>query len=183
MFDQDYTKANKCSEAILALPSSKLLKIQLVFHTFFTGLIAFEMHRDGAGEEQLAKGKDVLDKMKIWSKCSTPNFDNKLLLLEAECHASMCHIKAAKVAFEASGRSARDHGLIHEQGLACELYGKFLTSIVEADEALRWLKCAHTCYMQWGAVAKAERMWTEHNLGLLQAAGKYRLLNKHGREW
>jgi len=177
----DYTKANKCSEAILALP--RVLKIQLVFHTFYTGLIAFEMHRDGGGKEQLAKGKDVLDKMKIWSKCSTSNFDNKLLLLEAECHASMCDIKAAKVAFEASGRSARDHGLIHEQGLACELYGKFLTSIVEADEALRWFKCAHTCYIQWGAAAKAEWLWTEHNLGLLPAAGDDRFLNKHGREW
>ncbi len=74
------------------------------------------MFRDGGGEEHLDEGKKVLDKMKAWSKCSDTNFNNKLLLLEAEYHASMCDIKAAKVAFEASVRSARDHGLVQEQG-------------------------------------------------------------------
>ena len=91
-------------------------KIHLVFDAFFMGLIAFKMYRDGEGEEHLDKGKKALDKMKILSNCSTANFGNKLLLLEAEHQASMCNIHAANVAFEESVRSARDHGLVHEQG-------------------------------------------------------------------
>lgn len=115
-FNTDYAEARKCSQAILALPHSKMPKINLVFHAFFMGLIAFQMYRDGEGEKHLDEGKKALEKMEVWSRCSTANFINKLLLLEAEHHASMCNIAAAKAAYEASVKSARDHGLVHEQG-------------------------------------------------------------------
>lgn len=161
-----------------------MLKISSLFHSFFIGLIAFKTYRDGEGEEHLEEGQKALGKMEIWSSCSTANFINKLLLLQAEHHASTCNIHAAKAAYEASVRSARNHGLVHEQGLACELYGKFLLSVIEMDEALWWLKSAHECYMQWGAAAKAEQVSKEHNLGLLQPAGDWgQFANKHGREW
>jgi hypothetical protein len=38
-------------------------------------------------------------------------------------------IVASKESYELSAKSARDHGLVHEQGLACELYGNYLSSI------------------------------------------------------
>lgn len=142
-----------------------MIKIQLVFHTYFRGLIAFQVYRDGQGEEWFDEGKKVLDKMEVWAKHSAANFENKLRLLEAEYHASMCNITAAKAAYEASARLSREHGLIHEQGLACELYAKFLTSIIETDGAMHSFKCAHACYVQWGAAAKAEQVWQDNNLG------------------
>ena len=42
-------------------------------------------------------------------------------LCEAEDYASMCNIVAAKESYELSAKTARDHGLVHEQGLACEV--------------------------------------------------------------
>lgn len=156
----------------------------MVCHTFFKGLVAFQNYRAGDGEEWLDEGKKVFDKMKIWIKNSTANFENKLRLLEAEHQASMCNIVAAKAAYEASVRCARDNGLIHEQALACELYGKFLSSIIETNEALCWFKCAHVCYVQWGAAAKAERFWNEHNLGTsVDGSVDQFAVYKHGREW
>ena len=116
MVKKDYAEANKRSKAILALPSSKMLKIHTVFHTFFMGLIAFHTYRDGEGEDYLEKGKEALVKMEVWGNCSAATHTNKLLLLKAEHHASMCNIDAAKAAFQASVRAACDYGLVHEQG-------------------------------------------------------------------
>ena len=135
-------------------------------HTFYKGLIAFQEYRDGCGEELLDEGKKVYNEIAVWVKNSPANFANKLLLLEAEHQASLCNIVGARTAYEASVRSARDQGFLHEQGLSCELYGKFLSSIIETNEAFIWLKCAHACYMQWGAVAKADQVWKDHNLGM-----------------
>jgi len=179
----DYIEASKLSRIILALPSSKMPKIQLVIHTFFMGLIAFQMYMDGKGEEYLDEGKQVLNKLKIWNNCAVANFQNKLLLLEAYHCASVFNTRTAREGFNASIQSARDHGLIQEQGLACELYGKFLTSIIETDEAIVYFKCAHACYMQWGAVAKAEQVRKDHNLNVspVESAGQF--MNKHCREW
>lgn len=47
--------------------------------------------------------------------------ENKLLLLEAELFASQCNREAALKKYEASIKSARDHGFVHEQGLAYEV--------------------------------------------------------------
>ncbi|KAL7525383.1 hypothetical protein ACHAXR_000986, partial [Thalassiosira sp. AJA248-18] len=102
----------------------------------------------------------------------------------AEYYASTCKIALAKASYEASVRSARDYGLVHEQGLACELYAKFLDSIIETDAAMYWFKCAHACYVQWGAAAKAEQVWKDHNLGLMPVGGVDQIFSsKHGRAW
>jgi len=47
--------------------------------------------------------------------------ENKVLLLEAEYFASKCNRNSAKEKYEASIKSARDHGFVHEQGLAYEV--------------------------------------------------------------
>ena len=161
----NYTEANRLLELSLTIPSSKMPKIQLIYHTFYRGLIAYQMHRNGDGEEHLDQGKKVLDKMELWNqRASKAVFENKLYLLEAEHYASNCNIQAAKESYELSAKTARDHGLVHEQGLAYELYGKFLTSIGEPD-ASHWFQQAYSCYVQWGAVAKAEQLRKDGKLG------------------
>ncbi|KAL7540948.1 hypothetical protein ACHAXR_010516 [Thalassiosira sp. AJA248-18] len=160
----DYAEANKWVDTASSLPSSKMPKIQLIHHSFYRGLIAFQLYRDGEGEEWLDVGKKLLDKMELWVKNSKAIFESKLILLEAEHYASMCNIVAAKESYELSAQTARDHGLVHEQGLACELHGKFLSSISETMEASHWFQRAHTCYMQWGALSKAAQLQKDHNL-------------------
>lgn len=62
-----------------------------------------------------------------------------------------------------------------------QLYGKFLSSLVEIDDAAQWLLKAHTCYMQWGAAAKATQLQNDHNLVLLMP-GESLSSNKHERD-
>lgn len=115
----DYPVAISCSQQILALPNSKMPKIQGVFHSFFMGLIHFQTYRDGEGESYMDEGKKAMEKMHTWVKHSPATYENKLHLIKAEYHASSANIQAARAAYEASVRSARDHGLVHEQALAC----------------------------------------------------------------
>ena len=63
-----------------------------------------------------------------------------------------------------SAKLAQDNGLLHEQGLAYELYGKFLKSIVEIDKARRYFLMACNCYSTWGAHAKVSALLGEHDL-------------------
>jgi len=162
----EFAEANKWYDQSLTFPSMKMPKIQLIYHTFYRGIIAYQMYRDGEGEEWLDEGKKALDRMEVWSKkASKAIFENKLYLLEAEHYASNCNIVAAKESYELSAKSARDHGVVHEQGLAYELYGKFLSSVSELD-ASDWFERAHGCYIQWGAAAKAAQLRNDYNLGV-----------------
>jgi len=182
---REYTEANKWLELASALPSSKLPKINFIHRTFFSALLAFRRYRDGEGEELLTKGQIMLGKMRLWSKNSRVIFENKVLLLESEYYACLCNKSASKESYELAAKSARNHGLVHEQGLACELYGNFLSSI-DNPAASQWFQKAHTCYLQWGALVKVEQMRKDLNLvltGRLNANFDSSLSStKHGRD-
>ena len=118
----DYTIAIKWYKEATEQPSSKMLKLSLIYRTFYHGLIAYQLYRNGEGEEWLDEGKIVLDKVEIWRRNAHKSiFESKLILLEAEDYASNCNIVAAKESYELSAKTARDYGLVHEQGLACEV--------------------------------------------------------------
>jgi len=51
----------------------------------------------------------------------------------------------------------------HAVSYSLKLYGKFLSSICEADESNRWYRAAIECYKQWGAHAKADQLKKEHH--------------------
>lgn len=164
----NYTKAGEWLELASALPSSKTPKIQLIYRTFFSALLVFWRYRQGDGEECLAQGETILEKMKLWSNNSNAIFENKLLLIESEWYACSCNIVAAKESYVLSAKSARDHGLINEQGLAFELYGNFLSSIGDLA-ATQFYQKAHSCYIQWGALAKAKKLQKNLNLDLTES--------------
>ena len=154
---REYIEASKWLEMASAVPSSKMPEIQFIHRTFFGALLAFRRYREGDGEECLKTGETALEKMRLWSNNSKAIFENKLLLLESEHFACSCNIVAAGESYELSAKSAHDHGLVHEQGLAYEYYGDFLSSVGDLI-ASQWHQKARACYLQWGALAKAEQL-------------------------
>ena len=177
----DYDETEKMYEVILTLPTSKNPKMRRSHGIFFRGLVAFHFYREGRGEEWQKKGKDALEKMELWLKNSTSTFENKSFLLRAEYLASVCNVSEAMAMYEKAIKSARDHGLIHEQALAYEFMGNFLASIVETSEATLCFGSAYECYMQWGAVVKAEKIRKDHKLDQYDEIGSCKV--KHGRDW
>ena len=143
-----YAEANKWYDLASELKLFSMIKIRVLHCTFYRGLVAFQLYRDGQGEDWLDEGKRILTKVEGWSRnCCTSLFENKLHLLRAENFASDGNIARAKKSYELSVALAGDVGLVHEQGLAAEYYGKFLSSIVEFDEANVWLLRAHSVSM------------------------------------
>jgi len=178
----NYREANKYFDLAVSLPSYKLPKIQLMYSTFFRGLVLFQSYRDGAGEDCFEEGKLILDKVRRWEANCKEMFENKVVLLEAEYYASNCNIVAAMESYELAAELARGNGFVHEQGLSYELYGKFLSSVAEIVEATKYFHEAHDCYRIWGANAKADEVWKEHNLAAGQVNYVARTNKKHDRE-
>jgi len=83
----------------------------------------------------------------------------------------MCNITSSKESYEESAEVARENGLVHEQGLAYELYGAFLKSIVEIDDAMKYLTKACDCYTIWGAHAKVSHLRRVHELTIDHETG------------
>jgi len=161
----DYVEAAKASDIAMSCPSAKMPKVKLIYHIFYRGIVAFNLHREGKGEKWLKEGNSMRDQVEIWVQNSKPIFENKLILLKAEHYASMFNVVSAIESYESSIKIARNNGYIHEQGLAHECMGKYLMSIVEVEDAERCFVRAHECYTQWGAKAKANKLWNDWNLG------------------
>eukprot|EP00984_Skeletonema_dohrnii_P007450 scaffold2701_cov137-Skeletonema_dohrnii-CCMP3373.AAC.9 len=160
----DYQKANESYKAASSVPSSKMPKLWTIYRECYKAIITFHMYAEGEGEEWLQEGMKLLSKFQFWKTISKDVIESKFLLLQAEYHAVSCEISKARASFEASIKSARDHGYTNEQGLAFERYGTFLEALVETTEASVCYKSAHVCYLQWGALALAEHVWKKYKL-------------------
>ena len=114
----DYDEAVKASDIAMSVPSAKMPKVQLIYHIFYRGIIAYQLYREGNGEKWLTEGNAMHHQVKTLVKNLEALFENKLILLEAEYYAFVCNVVAEKGSYELSSKVARSNGYIHEQGLA-----------------------------------------------------------------
>jgi tetratricopeptide (TPR) repeat protein len=177
----EYTEARKWAR--LALSNTKQLGPFIVKTLLFNaqGVIAFQMYRDGEGEKYFEEGEKMLKELEKWLGISERHFKNRYLLLRAEYYASTCQVKMAKQAYKESIQSSRNYGRIQDQALGNELLGRFLSSIVEVDEATECFRNAYNLYMLWGAVAKAKHLQEKHRLDLSDGWSKEVNPTKHRR--
>eukprot|EP00986_Skeletonema_menzelii_P013758 scaffold8352_cov76-Skeletonema_menzelii.AAC.1 len=136
------------------------VRIADLFQTFYQGVSAFRLARlkDKKAREWVDVGKKAISQYQTWVKYSDWNWENKLLLLEAESHACEGELEMAKSKFRASIDSAKRHRFVHEEGLASELLGAFLEENGNVDEAKEHFAYARLCYQKWGAFALADRL-------------------------
>eukprot|EP00984_Skeletonema_dohrnii_P020820 scaffold10231_cov140-Skeletonema_dohrnii-CCMP3373.AAC.1 len=133
-----------------------------LFQTFYQGITAFRLVRlkDDKIREWADVGKNALSKYQTWVNYSDWNWENKMLLLEAELHACIGELEIAKSKFQASIDSAQKHRFVHEEGLASELFGMFYDENGNKEEAMQQYSHARSCYQKWGAFALADRLNT-----------------------
>lgn len=131
-----------------------------IYKTLYLGLAAFRLSRfDGdKTSDWKAIGKNALSTYQAWVKYSEWNWENKMLLLEAELYASEGEVELAKSKFEASIDSSQQHRFINEEGLARELSGRFYEENGNEEEAAKQYAYARECYKSWGAFALADRL-------------------------
>jgi len=133
-----------------------------MYHTFFGGLVSFQLYRTLGGIDRLNKGREMLDQMRKWT--SVAPLENKRLLLEAE-HAALSHGESDYVEqlYKASIKAAQDNGNIHELALAYELFGHYYAKRCQEDSNSCFER-AFIYYTQWGATKVAQRLSETHNL-------------------
>jgi hypothetical protein len=138
----------------------QMLHFPDMFQTFYLGISAFRLARleDGKSREWEIVGKDALLKYQTYVKFSDWNWENKMLLLEAESYACEGELEKAKFKFRASIDSAQKHRFVHEAGLASELLGMLYEENGNEEEAMQQYAHARSCYQQWGAFALADRL-------------------------
>jgi len=105
--------------------------------------------------------RKVTEEMESAAANSDWNFSNKRYLLHAEQQA-LCqgHTKSISL-YEASIENAKKSGFVHEEGLACELFGFYFKREKKNEKALEYFKQARECYEKWGSGIKEESMKKE----------------------
>mmetsp|Transcript_21847 Transcript_21847/g.33792 ORF Transcript_21847/g.33792 Transcript_21847/m.33792 type:complete len:1355 (+) Transcript_21847:225-4289(+) len=144
-------------DAIASLPFNTIL-ISHCMHVFYWGLINFWIARKTMDVIWFDRGEKAIEKMRSYAECSSWNFQNKLLLLQAEQCFYLEDIESAKRCYDAAILSAQEHKFVHEEALACELAGHFMLESGEGRAALPYFLLAQKKYHEWGACAKEESL-------------------------
>jgi len=98
--------------------------------------------------------------MQCWSEHSSWNWENKLLLLEAESVHAKGEFDRAGSFYDNAIRSAREHKFVHEEAIASELAGSFYFERGFRQKSHTCLVHSVECYEKWGAHAVARRVET-----------------------
>mmetsp|Transcript_32408 Transcript_32408/g.58578 ORF Transcript_32408/g.58578 Transcript_32408/m.58578 type:complete len:391 (-) Transcript_32408:18-1190(-) len=126
------------------------------FHGGLAAYWVFRKTNDAKWAERASRAKFAIKK---WADCNEWNFQNKLLLLEAEEAFCYNDIDSAKSLYEKAISSAREHRFINEEALAYELAGYFFMEFGQKDVSLNFFLQAHEKYHEWGAIAKANAVY------------------------
>ena len=106
-----------------------VIRPHVLFGLFIEGLMCLRKARQSKDEAMtvkwLAKAEGVLDYMKCWNKHSAWNFQNKVLLLEAERTSLLSNCDKAEILYLMSIQYAKKHRFCHEEAIASELAGSF----------------------------------------------------------
>ena len=118
-------------------------------HVFYWGLINFWIARKTGDVIWFDRGEEAIQKMRSFADCSLWNFQNKLLLLQADQCFHLQDFESAKRYYDAAISSAKEHKFVHEEALACELAGYFLLESGEGNSSLPYFLLAHKKYHEW----------------------------------
>ena len=135
------------------------LRSYLLMGIFYQGLTAFQLARQTENDtrnEWIKCGESVLAKLKCWK--STCNFENKILLLEAEKMYTSGQYDQAKDLYTRSIQSARIHRFITEEAIASELAGDLSYEKNDLPKSLALFKHSIRCFKEWGALAVTRRI-------------------------
>ena len=103
-------------------------------------------------------GQKAVQKFRRWKNECEWNFENNLLLLQAEHSFAIGEFAAAQKLYHLSIASAQRHRFIHEEAIACELASLFHTSCGRKDLSCKLLKQSMACYQSWGATRKVDAL-------------------------
>lgn len=106
---RDMERARLMADAYIRLVVDKNFNFKMFHIIWYDALISFHFIRETNDETWRVRARDDYVKIKDWSKHSKWNFENKLLLLDAELHNTRKEIEKAVECYDAAIASAREH--------------------------------------------------------------------------
>ncbi len=153
-------KALKCTDMYYEYFGYKKLQMAYgyVYNIFYDGLINFHFAGQTGDARYRERGENALSQFRDWLRHSDWNFQNKLLLLQAEYYKLMDNGNMAAISYDASIMAAKEHKFIHEEATANELAGIFYSEQGHRQRALSYFLQSVVCYKKWGASAIAREV-------------------------
>mmetsp|Transcript_20431 Transcript_20431/g.44255 ORF Transcript_20431/g.44255 Transcript_20431/m.44255 type:complete len:1572 (-) Transcript_20431:548-5263(-) len=157
---RDMEKARKCTDLYFDKFATKDLRLMYtaIYNVFYEGLVSFYFTRLTGEENCRTRAENAYTQMREWSFRSDWNFENKLLLIEAELYYTLNNYDKASICYEASIKSAREHKFIHEEAIANELAGNFFYETGHFLKAESFYAHSIKCFKKWGGFAVARRV-------------------------
>jgi len=126
---------------------------------FYHSLVLLAKYPEVSESEQTEFLQQVADhqqKMKILAFHAPMNFQHKYDLVEAEKARVLGQEWQAAKLYDKAIAGAKENQYLHEEAIAYELAAEFYLAQGMKKIAQTYLKDAHYCYQQWGALVKAE---------------------------
>jgi len=162
---EKFEEAGEHFQNSLGTPGTKTPRFITIHQTLYGGLVAFQLHRQMGGNNdlRLQQGRAAMKKLEEWPNT---HHGNKMLLLQAEHSGTIGEHDKAQLLYRASIKAAKDHGNVHELALSYELFGNHycLTNGCGGEDSNECFRNACVYYEQWGAIALAEKIRRKHNL-------------------
>ena len=124
---------------------------------FYHALILLALYPNAESSKKTAYLEKVTfyqQKMKVWAESAPMNFQHKYNLVEAEKARVLGQNWQAAELYEKAIAGAKENEYLHEEALAYELAAEFYLGRGMDTFAQTYLREAHYCYQQWGAMAK-----------------------------
>jgi predicted ATPase/signal transduction histidine kinase len=150
-------QASRVQEHMVGLP------LHILYHYYRA--LALASYAAGSPEEQRVWRAELAGheaQLAEWAALNPPMFRDKQALVAAEIARLGGEILTAERAYEEAIAAARDHGLVQDEALACELASRFYRGHRLVRVAGLYLREAHASYRRWGAHAKVSQLEQLH---------------------
>lgn len=150
--------ARKHLETVISLPCS----VSFIFYETMTLLSCLEISGKSENTNKMKQLQANLKLMKRWVKACPENIRHKIDLMKARFLYRKNKVDEAGHLFEQAVNGAVSSGYLNDEAVVREYAGQFYLTIGKESNAREMLTGAHTCYLKWGAVAKARHMLTRY---------------------
>jgi PAS domain S-box-containing protein len=153
----EYVDALQAASRAQPMVEGTLSLLEVVEYHFYDALCHAAVHESASFEDRKyhrARLTEHLEKLDTWGLHCPENFANRAALVGAEVARIEGRDVDAMRLYEQAIRSAREHGLVQNEGLAYEVAARFCIARGFETFADAYLRKARDCYLRWGADGK-----------------------------
>ena len=157
----EYVDALQAAARAQSMVEGTLSLLEVVEYHFYDALCHAAVYESASPEDRKyhrARLTEHLEKLDTWGLHCPENFANRAALVGAEVARIEGRDVDAMRLYEQAIRSAREHGLVQNEGVANEVAARFYAARGFGTIADAYLRNARSCYLRWGAGGKVQQL-------------------------